>query len=143
MKYRRKTICTLTVLQMMLTIHSFHWTNLPFQRQAYIDHRQAYIDDIQVNIGADVHHRPAQYEHSRLSLRLQAALSLRETADVIRETVLLSQIAGHYVKDIRHKGGYIGQTSMDLPCIHDNNLLLTDSSNSSVTPELDHHYSSS
>ena len=121
---------------MMLTIHSFYWTNLPV-------HRQAYIDDIQVNVGADVHYRPAQYEHSRLSLRLQAALSLRETIDVIRETVLLSQIAGHYVKDIRHKGGYTGQIFMDLPCNHDNNLLSNDSFSSSVTPDLGHYYSTS
>ena len=99
MKYRSKTTCILAVLQMMLTIHSFYWTNLPV-------HKQAFTDDNQINIGADMYYRPAQCEHSRLSTRLHAALSLRETTDVIRETVLLSQIAGHYVKDIRHKGNY-------------------------------------
>lgn len=89
----------LSVLQMMLTTHSFYWKSLPVHKQAFIDYSRA-------NVGSDIHNRPAQNEHSRLSLRLQAALSLRETTDVIRETVLLSQIAGHYVKDIRHKGAY-------------------------------------
>ena len=40
----------------------------------------------------------------RFSFSLQAALSLRESIDVIKETVLLSEIVGHYVKDIQHKG---------------------------------------
>lgn len=99
----------LAVLQMILTTHSFHWKNTPV-------HKQAFIDDSRANIGSDIHDRPAQYEHSRLSLRLQAALSLRETTDVIRETVLLSQIAGHYVKDIRHKGAYTVWLCNEIRC---------------------------
>ena len=88
---------TLAALLMTLTIQSFYWTKLPLHTHAYIDHNL-------LNIDSNLQHKSAQCEHIRVSSRLQAALSLRETADVIRETVLLSQIAGHYVKDIKHKG---------------------------------------
>lgn len=38
------------------------------------------------------------------SLSLEAVLSLRKTIDTIKETVLLSEIVGNYVKDIQSKG---------------------------------------
>lgn len=38
------------------------------------------------------------------SLTLEAVLSLRKTIDTIKETVLLSEIVGNYVKDIQSKG---------------------------------------
>ena len=38
------------------------------------------------------------------STSLQAVLSLKQTMDLIKETVLLSDIVGHYVKDIQPKG---------------------------------------
>jgi hypothetical protein len=38
------------------------------------------------------------------SLSLEAVLNLRKTIDTIKETVLLSEIVGNYVKDIQSKG---------------------------------------
>lgn len=43
-------------------------------------------------------------EKNRISHALHAVRSLRETADVIKESVLLSDIVGHYVKDVQPKG---------------------------------------
>ena len=60
------------------------------------------------NIPSSLEYRnPSEFHENaerRFSFSLQAVLSLRETIDVIKETVLLSEIVGHYVKDVQPKG---------------------------------------
>jgi DNA primase catalytic core len=60
--------------------------------------------------------RPTANVHRSLSL--EAVLSLRKTIDTIKETVLLSEIVGNYVKDIQSKGG---QSYLCLCPFHDDN----------------------
>lgn len=91
-----RSIYILAVLEMVLQTSSFHFAKAPIHRQSYTT---SYVTG-----HSELHLRRALHESDRFSFTLQAALSLRETTDIIKETVLLSEIAGHYVKDIKPKG---------------------------------------
>ena len=87
---------TLAILEMIWQTSSFRSSNRPAYNLPNAGYR--YQSET-----LDFRYQP-ELSSSRLPFTLQAALRLDQTVDIIKETVLLSQIAGHYVKDIRPKG---------------------------------------
>jgi hypothetical protein len=97
MRYQIKAVWILALLDLVLQTSSFYWTSAPITRSIYLDERY-------ITSSSDLSLQPARHESRRLSFALQAALTLEETTDVIRESRLLSTIVGHYVKDVKPKG---------------------------------------
>lgn len=97
MRSQIKAVWILALLDLVLQTSSFYWTSAPITRSIYSEDRY-------ITSSSDLSLQPARHESSRLSFALQAALTLEETTDVIRESRLLSTIVGHYVKDIKPKG---------------------------------------
>ena len=96
MRSQAIALWTLAVLEMIWRTSSFRSYNRPIYNHPSTDYRyQSETPDFRYQ---------SELSSSRFPFALQAALRLDQTVDIIKETVLLSKIAGHYVKDIRPKG---------------------------------------
>jgi hypothetical protein len=98
-------IWTILVLELATQTRSFYWTpTQPIQR--YQNFLSSGSTGRNVENGGKRGNKNSNpgFEGDRFSFSLNAALSLRETVDVIKESVLLSEIVGNYVKDVQPKG---------------------------------------
>lgn len=71
-----------------------------------IDTKAAF--DFKNSISAEIYDHLHVYNRASVGrstiFTLHAALSLQQSMDLIKETVLLSDVIGHYVKDIQSRG---------------------------------------